>query len=108
MGVSAGALGTGVIAMVVGALVMLAGVGMFLSGPVFSAEQTQSSQGPLGLGGSSSSTSAAVNIVPVLGLLLVLIGAIILVIGLKGSMHSFERGKERDEGTRHHLTVKRE
>ena len=108
MGVSAGAAGVGMGAVIIGALLMLAGTGMFMSGPLFTASHEQSTNGPLGLGGSSNSASATLNLVPVLGLVVVLIGAVVLVIGLKGAMHSFERGKERDEGTRHHLTVKKE
>jgi hypothetical protein len=106
MGVSAGAAGMGMVAVVVGALLMLAGAGLFMSGPLVSASHQQDS-GILGIG-SSSSSSGSVNLLPVLGLVVVLIGAIVLVVGLKGTMHSFERGKERDEGTRHHLTVKKE
>lgn len=106
MGVSAGALGTGTIAAVVGVFAMIIGVGMFASGPLFTAE-TSSDSGFLGVG-SSQSSSASLNLMPVLGLVVVLIGAVIFLVGLKGVMHSFERGKERDEGTRHHLTVKKE
>lgn len=105
MGVSAGALGTGTVTAVVGVAVMLFGIGLFASGPLFTAEARQDS-GFLGVGGSQSS-SASLNLMPVLGLVLVLVGAVVLVVGLKGVMHSFERGKERDEGTRHHLTLER-
>ncbi|HEV8360999.1 MAG TPA: hypothetical protein VGR28_11145 [Candidatus Thermoplasmatota archaeon] len=105
MAVSAGALGTGMVAVIVGAFVIIAGVGMFMSGPLMSANYEQSSNGPLGLGGSSSSASSTLNLAPVLGLAVVLIGAVLLVVGLQGTMLTFERGKERDEGTRHHLTV---
>jgi hypothetical protein len=105
MGVSAGALGTGMAAVLVGGFVMLAGVGMFLSGPLVTAHY-HNSNGVLGIGGSQSASSS-VNLLPVLGLVVVLVGAAILLAGLRGTMHTFERGKERDEGTRHHLTVER-
>lgn len=106
MAASAGAIGTGGIMAAIGAAVLLVGVGMFMSGPIVQAEHQQNS-GFLGLGGSQSS-SASFNALPVMGLVLVLVGAIVLLAGLKGVMAAFERGKERDEGTRHHLTVKRE
>lgn len=105
MGVSAGALGTGAVISVIGAVVLLFGLGLFASGPLFTAEHSSES-GFLGTSQRSSS-SASLNLMPVLGLVLVVIGAVVLLAGLRGVMHSFERGKEREEGTRHHLTVER-
>ena len=106
MAASAGALGTGVVIAVLGAVVLLFGLGMFASGPLFTAEHQQQSSF-LGLGGSSTSSSASVNLMPVLGLVLVLIGAVVLLAGLKGVMNTFEKGKERDEGTKHTLITER-
>ena len=105
MAASAGAVGVGGIAAVIGGMLLVAGIAMFASGPFFTAQQ-QNDSGIFGIG-ASQSASATVNLVPVLGVVLVLVGAVVLVVGLKGTMHAFDRGKERDEGTRHHLTVER-
>lgn len=94
MGVSGGAVGTGVVATGLGIALLVVGVVAFMSGPIFYAEH-QENEGFLGMGGSSSS-QAGVNPIPILGLVLVLVGAIVLVVGLKGTMSSFDRGKDRE------------
>ena len=105
MAFSAGALGTSTVAAAAGVVLMILGIPLFASGPLFSTSHEENS-GLLGIGGSQSS-SASVNLLPVLGIVFVLIGAAVLLVGLKGAMHTFERGRERDEGTRHHLTIER-
>lgn len=106
MGVSTGAALMGVVIAMVGFFVLMNGVVMFMDGPMVSGH-TERNEGLLGIGGSSSS-SGSFNPAPLLGLVLVPIGGVMLYAGLKGTMGAFERGQERAEGTRHHLTVKRE
>lgn len=96
MTVSGGAVGTGTVATGLGIAMLVVGLVLAMSGPIFHA-QHQENQGVLGVGGSSSS-SASLNPVPLLGYLLVLVGGIVLVVGLSGMMKSFERGKDREAG----------
>lgn len=94
MAVSGGAVGTGVVATGLGIALLVVGIVAATSGPIFYAEH-QESEGFLGMGGSSSS-QAGLNPIPILGYLLLLVGAIVLVVGLKGMMQSFEKGKDRE------------
>ncbi|MCA1812774.1 MAG: hypothetical protein LC624_02345 [Halobacteriales archaeon] len=101
MAASAGAVGIGGIMAVLGTVLLIAGIGMFMSGPLVTTSYQQNS-GLFGIGGSQSA-SGSVNLVPILGLVLVVVGAVVLIVGLKGTMRAFEKGKERDEGTKQRI-----
>lgn len=94
MAVSGGAVGTGTVATGLGIAFLVVGIVLAMSGPVVFAEHEQNS-GLFGIG-SSSSSRGGVNPVPILGYILILMGGIVLIVGLKGMMSSFEKGKDRD------------
>jgi hypothetical protein len=105
MAASAGAVGTGAVMAVVGAALLLFGLGL-AAAPLFTASGEQHSSF-LNLFGSGQSGSASFDALPLIGIVLVVLGAGVLLAGLKGVMHSFEKGKERDEGTKHTLVTER-
>jgi hypothetical protein len=98
--------GTGAVIAIVGAVVLIFGIGL-AAAPVFTATGEQHDSGPLGLFGGGQSGSASFNAMPIVGFVLIIVGAVMLLAGLKGAMQSFEKGKERDEGTKHTLITEK-
>lgn len=90
---STGAASTGAVATVIGVALLMIGALLVFTGPIAQGE-AQEQSGPLGLW-SESSGSASFNAIPILGFIMAIVGALVLIVGLKGLMHSFERGKDR-------------